>query len=485
MSVPSEQFSIKFQGDGKTGAVFPITFGFTALASVVVRTLPTTGDPVTKVLNVDYTITPTFTGGTGVPITDGHAEGGWVNWIGASPTDVIEIVREEAMKQTADLSQEMNNINSKTFEKSMDKISMALSGVLKRDGNTPDTYDAGNRVISNVGDPIIYDDLITRGHVGDLSDATKNLLIPDPSSVAADKYISPSTLLPSTPYITWESINQLPTIIGRPVNAMISDGTSGAHGWESMNWIPEALHAEGVNIIHSDGNSNITWKRVYEVPLDRDGDTDDVATKKLQEYLDWRNIPRELPQSTLTDTTDNSTKFQFLQYNIYGQEFSEPLGPRITYGTIPFDVTIPSYTVKPTYHCGGGSGSEPSFNPVQFSVPHGMVDDDGDDEAPAIVFLTVENPKYGSGAALSVPFFVARLNDINSDETNFDPGITSFHFNGQCQYLNVNDNLDKHNDPDPIINGVTNWNLPLTSYKFQVNWIAFSLTQVTTPQASA
>ena len=90
MSVPSEQFSIKFQGDGKTGAVFPITFGFTALASVVVRTLPTTGDPVTKVLNVDYTITPTFTGGTGVPITAGHAEGGGVNWIGASPTDVIE-----------------------------------------------------------------------------------------------------------------------------------------------------------------------------------------------------------------------------------------------------------------------------------------------------------------------------------------------------------------------------------------------------------
>lgn len=485
MAVPSDTFLTRFKSDGKTGAVFPITFGFTALSAVVVRAIPDESSPggmssETKVLDVDYTINPIFSSGTGIPIDDGHAESGWVIWIGASPVGVVEIYRKEETKQQQDLSQDISEINTELLERSLDRATMSLTSYIKRNKDSAETYDGDGRVIGELGNPKRADDMATREVVDAMANSTESLIVPSYSSEPSGKFVAPSTLLPSVPEIEWQTINELPTNAGTVRNALVSDGTSGAYGWESSNWIPEAPNDGLFNCLYNDGDGNMLWRQVYEVPLDVDGETDDVCTKVTDHTLGWREIPNELPTLPLHDTKDYSTQLQFYHYNTTTETASTLKGPKITTGTETFTVTVPEYTSAP-YHSGSATVGDPQHSPIQFTIEHNMTDENGSDVQPAYIFMTITNPLYPSATETASPFWIVRINDSDAggNDVNYSPGITSTEFSGQIQYLNVNDDLLLAGNSSCYFgSGITNYNLPLTDYTLSLNWMAMAPTDI-------
>jgi hypothetical protein len=469
MSIPNEAYRVLCKGDGRDDSVYPIPFGFTQLTSIVVRTLPEGGDPVRKVYDTDYTINPTTTG-EGEVFVDRFAEGGWVVWIGTSPTDTIEIFREESVTQSYDLSGSLDAVDTDDFEKTLDKMTMGFSQSMKREKSDPTTHGAKNRVVKDVGQPVRWNDALTGDELDVMSDDTTNLTVPVTTLEIADQFLKPSALHPSTPSVEWGKINEQPAKYGTDRNALISSG-GGAYDWSGVNWIPPAPNNGAGWFMHTDGLGNLDWEVVYEVPLDQDGEVDDVMTKLPHDILGWRNIPRELDASDLTDTYDYSNRTVYVKETTGGNSTYE-MGPRIWHGTKSITVTIPHYDDGTIFHTGSRSPAEAGIDCPTFSIEHGVVDDNGDAAIPDRVFLTIENPAVAIDYVWYYPFWIVRIDDFNEDSE----GITSTHINGRAIYLNVNDNLKTASGGASDQFGsipITKYNLALTDYQFKVHWIAF------------
>jgi len=462
MSVPSEKHRIKYQGDGTENAVYSIPFGFTSLASVFVLVEIDEGW-YKQTLDVDYTINARATGHTGDVLTDHYAEGGWVIWIGDSPTAVIEITREEDLTQDFDLSDTFQTMDTTNFEKTVDKITMALSKTLKREGGNPETYDAQDRVILDVGQPVRWNDAARHTEVDILKDDTTGLEIPDTAAQAAGRFLQPVTFHPATPTVGWGTANETPPKYGVDRNALVDEG-GGAYDWSGVNWIPPAPNDGSGLYMHTDGLGELEWKIVYEVPLELDGDDDDVLSRMRPLPLEWRSVPRELPVSGLSDTYDYSTRLWYTT----GEQPSYEKGPKITYGSHFISVNIPEYVDGADFHTGGEGATDAKITCPTFSIAHNMTDDDDNDVPPDRVMIQVHNPRYTD--ALDDTYtvhWIAQVDDYNTTSG----GITDTHINGRAIYMNVNVGLK--DETSASVNPVDRYNLPLSSYSVKINWIAF------------
>ena len=491
MTVKAETYIVRYQGDGRADSVYPIPFGFTSLSTVVVRTLESgvSETPVVRTIDVDYTINPTITGGTDEAIEDVFAEGGWVIWIGASPTGIVEIAREEEMKQSYPLDGSLDSISTENLEKSLDRMTMAMSASLKREQENPEAYSCNNRSIENLGHPVRFNDAVTKNRADVLKGTESRLAIP--ATVSQDFFLSAAGLYPSTPFVRWVNGAQLPIGIGiQERDVLVSSGLGGCD-WEELNWIPEPPNDGLFNCLYSDGLGEMSWRAVYEVPLSTEGDTDDVLMKShSNENLIWQALKNEnfIENRDEIDRTDRFASYVHWndRHDVLGglpeQRYEE--GGKITYGTESFTVTVPEYTQAP-YHSGNGTmGALDRFDPVEFEFEHGIPDFDysyynpntdtevtGTKTGPSRVFYCIENPVYTDASGVdSCPFWVMRLNDLGEDDDggNSGPGLDSTYIRGKIQYLNVNDTLKSGAEE----NAITNCNLPLTDYTFYLHWIA-------------
>lgn len=465
MTVPTSRYEIKYKGGSTAAATFFIPFGFTALTTVHVDVIDSAGARTAQTKDVHYTITATNSDGSSTPITQSPAEGGWIRWIGTSPSDIVHIYREESAEFTAHFPEGISD--TEVVEQAMDNITRSMSRTIIRSESSPEKFNAQDRPIKDVGTPKRGDDAITRQALTNM-DISPSLSIPLVSGSQAHKFLSPSAYVPASAgasaYTTMGEVPATPSDTRKVLKS--NDSGFGSWAWTEVNWIPTAPNDNNGYFLSTSSSGVMDWSRLYEVPMTAAGSTNDIIQVKPGDNLGWRTLPAETPYATAT-----AGKVDRFAMNVSG---SPAWGPRISTGSVSVSPTCPAITANmfgKGWHGGNGGGSV-----VTFSVAHGMKNDLGADVAPDRVHLMIETAKHqersASGGVDSIPFWVVKL--FPSDHAS-TPGITSTTLNGVAMYLNVNDGIsDETSEP----NYITVFNLLINSggaaaHTFKVNFMAF------------
>ena len=444
MSTGTINHIVKYKGGGGPGTIYNIPFPFDVAASLKVRVVSSSGTPTNKTEGAsnDYVLTGMLSNSTQTVFTHAAAEFGWIEWKAAatSDTDTIEIYREEPVTTSTNHGTWASSTN-KAVEREMDKLSMSLSRNCKRSETDPLVYDALNRSIKALANPVREDDALNETVLDTMKAVTPSLTV-GTSSSGADYWVTPTGYASGSGSgsIAYGQMIQMPTISSpsTPARPLVSTDDGGrpptyGSGWTAKNWIPTAPNDGNGYFLKSDISGNYSWARVYEVPMSSSGDTNDVVSYEGGDILGWRTL-NEAPYSSNANTKSN----RFVVHS----GGSPAWGPRFKHGTVESNnVTISILPSMAAYAGNHNTNIAFQFNP-------GTLNDSGSAVAPDYIFLTVETEKCDSDAVAKtfIPMFSVRL---NRQDTGSSRGFESAtECNGKLGYLNINDGLTSNSAYD-------------------------------------
>ena len=295
MSTGTEQSGVKYQGSGAANEQFPIPFSFRHTDALKVSTISSTNIRTLKAISTHYTVIQLTTDATDVSSNNPRTEYGWVVFAdGFTTTDVVHVYREEAFKQETtdfDITDSSSYINTDTLEKSVVRLTDALTTALSRDNIDPSAYSADNMRIKSMATPVRHDDLL---HYSGLSlmNTTASLSIPA-SGGAGDngKLLAPSSLAPSTPAVAWTPKLAVPgSSSSLQILSPVSDYANPPYiEWTSPRWIT------------APPNNGLSYIYTYDTGAG-EGNTFDTAKS-----ADWREHREAHPFTTAS--VDSLDKF--------------------------------------------------------------------------------------------------------------------------------------------------------------------------------
>tara|TARA_R100000458_G_scaffold16768_1_gene14428 strand:- start:2262 stop:3776 length:1515 start_codon:yes stop_codon:yes gene_type:complete len=459
MTVPSEQYSVVYQGSGTSAEGFPIPFSFRHSDILKVETIASDGTATARTLNSHYKLYQRNTTQGSDPVADGvRTEHGWVEWIGTSPTDVVHIYREETPLQTYDYIDGAATPTSE-FEKSKDRIVDSMTNQLARDNNDPSAFGAMGRKITSLANPVRNDDILTKDVLDDMQ-TTASLTIPA-SGGASDngKLLTPSTLAPSVPVASWNS--RLGQPLGGNSGHVLSPVSDYANSpyveWTSPRWIT-APPNDGKRYVYSYGTGtsiegegttkSALWREFREVrSMAQTGTTgqenhvlrlENTTWSSSVENFSWGAVD-ESPSGTaaalagrMVATKDgtivNSPRFKLMSKTldldageIYGSTFGNGDGTMNRSGTIG-DVEHPGWV---------------------FNITNTLVNDSGSEVMPKLLFLQVKCEGKTVTDGIHYPVMHPRCNAIDGTSTFseflYDSG--SDDIDGSLELMNMNQHL--------------------------------------------
>ena len=338
MTVPSEQYDIKYKGTGVANDTFPIPFSFRHTDALKVETIATDGTATQKTLSTHYTVVQqasSVVAGTSSNIISSNSqrtEFGWIKFIAAT-TDIIHIYREETFVQDYDYTDTVA-VPAEQFEKSCDRLVDGMTTQLSRSSIDPSKYGAMDRKISSLDDPVRNDDLLTKGILDDMG-TTASLTVTNPpsGSAHAGKLLTPSGLAPSTPTTAWASRLGLPSTSGTTPLYVLSPVDDYANApfieWTIPRWIIDP-EANGLRYVFSYGtdaavegegtDKTARWREFREML-----DTPSVLATDANKVIRLKSTTWSPPDQPTVQTPSGSYEYELPNEPSEGTEASRDL----------------------------------------------------------------------------------------------------------------------------------------------------------------
>ena len=398
MTLPSEQYSVKFRGIGIDAEDFPIPFSFRHKETLKVETINSAGIATqmtlsTDGINNDYILIQMTTDMAGVVDDDVRTDHGWISWVGVSPTDIVHIYKEETMLQPTDYADVPGNpsISPEVFESCKTRATETFLRTLSRDDEDPLAYGTKGRRIT-AADPVKPDDALTLGVLQNMQ-TVSSLTFPSSSGEGSAPVVSllvPTAYPPSTPTVAWDDRLSL-NISGIQDDYILSATDPNEHPW--IEWTEARW-------LFDPPNNGLRWCISY--------DRDTVTEKSM----DWREF-RELPAGWLVsdihgyyllmDEGANASSWQ-KKHTTTGQMGGDPTNPKTANvflnrmaaaddGTLNVSPKFIKQNVSLTLNTGAADGSTrgqgKQEHPIKFSwnMTNAMTDDSGNLVAPSMIFL--------------------------------------------------------------------------------------------------
>jgi len=400
MTLPSEQYSVKFRGIGIDAEDFPIPFSFRHKEVVKVETINSAGIATQKTLSTDgitndYILIQRTTDMGGVVDDNVRTDHGWISWVGVSPTDIVHIYKEETMLQPNDYSDVAGNpsISPEVFESCKTRATETFLRTLSRDDVDPLAYGAKGRRIT-AADPVRPDDALTLGVLNSM----QTTLLQFPASSGAgvapvSKVLVPTGYGTGVATIGWQDRLTMTTVGIQDDYILTSLDAHPWMAWTEARWLTPPP------------DNSLDWCVSY--------DRDSVTEKSM----DWREF-RVLPEGWLSsdihgyyllmdegvDDDPPTTSSWQKKHTTTGQMGGDPTNPKTanvflnrmaaaddgTLGLSPkFTVQNVSLTLNTGAADGSTTGQGKQQHPIKFSwnMTNVLKNDSGSLVAPSKIFL--------------------------------------------------------------------------------------------------